>query len=74
VNDLAFPVENPNMGLVHRDAEASKIARWTVSSAKSSPILSACAEEPAHYPMLKNPDFRIDDNSEDRSRPWWKIS
>ena len=44
-NHHAFAVENANMRLVHRDIEASKIVHRTVSSSKSSPILSAYVEE-----------------------------
>jgi hypothetical protein len=44
-NDLAFAIENANVGLVHRDIEASKIIHRTVSSSESSPILSAYVEE-----------------------------
>ena len=44
-NDLAFAVDNADVGLVHRDIEASKIVHRTVSSSKPSPILSAYAEE-----------------------------
>jgi hypothetical protein len=28
---------------------------------------------PAHYPMLKNSNFGLDHNSEDRLQPQWKF-
>jgi hypothetical protein len=38
------------------------------------PILSALAEElPPHYPMLKNSNFGLDHNSEDRWQPGYKF-
>jgi hypothetical protein len=54
------------------------VDRWAIAKAQSLslswPLIAADSiglrgRAPAHYPMLKNPDFRIDDNSEDRSRP-----
>jgi hypothetical protein len=45
VNDRAVSVDNADMGLLHRDIEASKIVHWTVSSSESLPILSSYPEE-----------------------------
>ena len=54
VDNRAIAVDNADVGLVHRDIEASKVVHRTVSSSDLTPILSAYPEElPAHYPMLK---------------------
>src|SRR5271154_170378 len=44
-NDRAFAVENADVGLVHRDIEASKIVHRSVSSSTSRPIVAASMEE-----------------------------
>src|SRR5271154_1572501 len=55
VNHNAFAVENANMGLVHRDIEASKIVHRTVSSSTPWPIVSACAEELPPITLVEKP-------------------
>ena len=45
MNDHAFAIDDADVGLVHRDIEASKIVHVMVSSSKPWPILSASVEE-----------------------------
>jgi hypothetical protein len=35
--------------------------------------IGLCGRAPAHYPMLKNSNFRRDHNSEDRWQSRWKF-
>ena len=39
VNDLAFAVDDTDVGLLHRDIEASKIVHRTVSSSETRPMV-----------------------------------
>ena len=61
-NHRAFTVENANMRLIHRDIEASEIVHDRISSSNPGRSYRPSGRAPAHYPMLKNPDFRFDHN------------
>ena len=55
MNDHAFAIDDADVGLVHRDIEASKIVHVGSPLPMTPPIVAACAEELRPLPDVEKP-------------------